>query len=209
MGQFDNNILHYAFFAPYGIVPLARTPVVGGPLMPTKPDMSATFRSGRNCLIPLNFHKQQTKTTMNSMLSLNIVRRVESNTGFLFGNSGSGLVRRFTGQEIEAYAFTGPLSKSKLCDNILIHDNKITYGSDNPGIFTDAYCYLAWIAALYGMKLADGYTRSPSCTQAKGDRANINQSNCMGRDTKSLDQTVLLVEQLLALFTGRLCLQQR
>ena len=106
---------------------------------------------------------------------------------FLFGNSGSGVVRRFRGQEIEQYAFTGPLSMSKSCDNILINDNKITYGSENPGIFTDAHCYLDWIAASYGMKLADGYVRPLSCAQSRGDRANINQSKCMGRDTKSLD----------------------
>ena len=76
---------------------------------------------------------------------------------------------------------------SKSCDNILINDNKITYGSENPGIFTDAHCYLDWIAASYGMKLADGYVRPLSCAQSRGDRANINQSKCMGRDTKSLD----------------------
>ena len=103
---------------------------------------------------------------------------------FLFGNSGSGVVRRF--KQTEQYAFTGPLSMSKSCDNILIYDNKITYGSENPGIFTDAHCYLAWIAASYGMKLADGYTSSPSCGLTKGDRANIDQSNCLGRDTKTL-----------------------
>ena len=106
---------------------------------------------------------------------------------FLFGNSGSGVVRTFKGQEIEQYAFTGPLSMSKSCDNILIYDNKITYGSENPGIFTDAHCYLPWIAASYGMKLADGYRSSPSCAQTRGDKANINQSKCMGRDTKTLD----------------------
>ena len=108
---------------------------------------------------------------------------------FLFGNSGSGVVRRFTTeeQEVEQFAFTGPLSMSKSCDNILIYDNKITYGSENPGIFTDAYCYLPWIAASYGMKLPDGYTSSPSCAQTTGERRNINLSTCMGRDTKSLD----------------------
>ena len=60
---------------------------------------------------------------------------------FLFGNSGSGVVRPITPEEanITQYAYTGPLSMSKSCDNIIIYDNKITYGSENPGIFTDAY----------------------------------------------------------------------
>ena len=110
---------------------------------------------------------------------------------FLFGNSGSGvnLLRRFTPdeEEVEQFAFTGPLSMSKSCDNILIVDNKITYGSENPGIFTDAYCYMAWIAASYGMRLADGYTSSPSCSESKGERRNINLGNCKGRNTTSQD----------------------
>ena len=86
---------------------------------------------------------------------------------FLFGNSGSGVVRRFTTeeQEVEQFAFTGPLSMSKSCDNILIYDNKITYGSENPGIFTDAYCYLPWIAGEYGMKLPESYTPKDTCSQ--------------------------------------------
>ena len=69
---------------------------------------------------------------------------------FLFGNSGSGVLRKFTPDK---YAFTGPLSMSKSCDQIWIVDKQITYSAENPGIFTDAYCYLPWIAGMYGMKI--------------------------------------------------------
>ena len=58
---------------------------------------------------------------------------------FLFGNSGSGVLRKFTADK---YAFTGPLSMSKSCDQIWIIDKQITYSAENPGIFTDAYCNL-------------------------------------------------------------------
>ena len=108
---------------------------------------------------------------------------------FLFGNSGSGVARRISpdNAEKEQYAFTGPLSMSKSCDNIFIFDEKITYGAENPGIFTDAHCYLPWIAEMYGMKLPDAYTSDPSCSQAHGDRRNINKDDCLGRDTHSVD----------------------
>ena len=107
---------------------------------------------------------------------------------FLFGNSGSGVVRPITPEEanITQYAYTGPLSMSKSCDNIIIYDNKITYGSENPGIFTDAYCYLAWIAAMYRMVLPDGYTSYSSCGQSNGERRNINLGSCVGRNTTNL-----------------------
>ena len=107
---------------------------------------------------------------------------------FLFGNSGSGVVRPITPEEanVTQYAYTGPLSMSKSCDNIIIYDNKITYGSENPGIFTDAYCYLAWIAAMYRMVLPDGYTSYSSCGQSNGERRNINLGSCVGRNTTNL-----------------------
>ena len=118
---------------------------------------------------------------------------------FLFGNSGSGVIRSITtkskelSKEITQYAYTGPLSMSKSCDDITIMDDKISYGAENPGIFTDAYCYLPWIASQYGMRLPDGYVRPSSCDQTIGDRRNINLTECMGRETK-LDQDSLTSE---------------
>ena len=109
---------------------------------------------------------------------------------FLFGNSGSGVVRQFskTSSQEEQYAFTGPLSMSKSCDQILIVDNKITYSSENPGVFTDAYCYLPWIAAMYGMKLPESYIPNASCGRSTGHRRNIDRPMCRGRDAENLNR---------------------
>ena len=105
---------------------------------------------------------------------------------FLFGNSGSGLVRQFNKSSPNQYAYTGPLSMSKSCDQIWILNNAIQYSSENPGVFTDAYCYLPWIAAMYGMKLSENYTSKASCGKTIGNRSNINLEDCMGQDVENL-----------------------
>ena len=40
---------------------------------------------------------------------------------------------------------------------------------------------------MYGMKLPDTYTIDPSCTEAHGDRRNINKDDCLGRDTQTVN----------------------
>ena len=105
---------------------------------------------------------------------------------FSFGNSGSGAMRKITVGKEERFAFAGPLSMSKSCDSVYIFDNEISYSSANPGVFTDAYCYLPWIAASYGMKLPDSYTTKDSCGQAKGNRETIDQATCNGKDAETL-----------------------
>ena len=108
---------------------------------------------------------------------------------FLFGNSGSGVIRKFTPPGMkERYAFTGPLSMSKSCDSIWVVDKLISYSSENPGVFTDAYCYLPWIASEYGMAQPENYRTKKSCTQSRGLRQNIDQPVCMGQDTENLDR---------------------
>ena len=107
---------------------------------------------------------------------------------FSFGNSGSGVLRKITEKGEERYAFAGPLSMTKSCDSVYIFDNLISYSSGNPGVFTDAYCYLPWIAAMYGMKMPEDYKRKPSCGEAKGNRAVINESKCLGQDAENLDR---------------------
>ena len=75
---------------------------------------------------------------------------------------------------------------SKSCDSIYIFDNQISYSSSNPGIFTDAYCYLPWIASMYGMKPPKDYTDKASCTETKGRRDAIHEARCVGLDSENL-----------------------
>ena len=105
---------------------------------------------------------------------------------FLFGNSGSGLVRPFNKSSPDQHAYTGPLSMSKSCDQIWLLNKAIQYSSENPGVFTDAYCYLPWIAAVYGMKLPESYTSKESCSKTIGNKNNINLEDCMGQDVELL-----------------------
>ena len=84
-------------------------------------------------------------------------------------------MRKTTIDGEERYSFAGPLSMTKSCDLVYIFDNQISYNSDNPGIFTDAHCYLPWIAASYGMKLPEGYTYKASCGESRGKRDVINE----------------------------------
>ena len=109
---------------------------------------------------------------------------------FLFGNSGSGVLRKFSpnSQTPAQYAFTGPLSMSKSCDGIWIMDKQISYSAENPGVFTDAYCYLPWIAAMYGMKMPPNYPQKSSCVTSIGNRANIEREDCMGHDAENQDR---------------------
>merc|ERR1719450_208329 len=62
-----------------------------------------------------------------------------------------------------SYAFTGPLSMHKGCDKILKQDNQTIYGSENPGVFTDARCFMDWIARQYRMRMPSHYIKPASC----------------------------------------------
>ena len=95
-------------------------------------------------------------------------------------------MRKTTIDGEERYSFAGPLSMTKSCDLAYIFDNQISYNSANPGIFTDAHCYLPWIAASYGMKLPEGYTYKASCGESKGKRDVIDEATCLGQDAESL-----------------------
>ena len=77
---------------------------------------------------------------------------------------------------------------TKSCDSVFIFDNQISYSSANPGIFTDAHCYLPWIAASYGMKLPEGYTYKASCGESRGKRDVINEETCWGQDAENLSR---------------------
>ena len=99
-----------------------------------------------------------------------------------FGISGSGLARPFrNGTEIR-YSWAGPLSLSKGSDRSVVSDNNglIEYSS-NPAVFTDARCFLDWIADQYGLSPPAGYTKPPFCSESTGDRAAANNTNCLSR----------------------------
>ena len=77
---------------------------------------------------------------------------------------------------------------SKGCDNAWIYKNSITYASENPNVFTDAYCYLDWIAEKYGMAMPDSYTKPAYCSISKGRIDDIDQDVC--RATGNADSGV-------------------
>ena len=58
-------------------------------------------------------------------------------------------------------------------------DDRFHYASKNPGVFTDARCYMRWIAAQYGMKLKADHKVPSSCFEPKGNRGNYNQEKCI------------------------------
>ena len=79
-----------------------------------------------------------------------------------FGTSGSGIVRRFKGSGYQKYSFQGPMSFHRGCVDIDILDGTNTnigtvYQSYNPTVFSEAVCYLEWIAQMYGMNLPDDF----------------------------------------------------
>jgi hypothetical protein len=112
-----------------------------------------------------------------------------------FGLSGSGLVRPFISTTgTTHFSWIGPLSLSKGSDRSLISNsgNLIGYSS-NPAVFTDAFCYLDWIAAQYGLSLPASYIKPSSCNIASGDKLAVNNANCLSRaflffDTTDTDQ---------------------
>jgi len=95
---------------------------------------------------------------------------------FLYGNSGSGVLRRF--DETERYSWVGPLSMSKGCDLALITDNTITYAAENPGVFTNAICYLDWIANQYGLRMPANFKKPSTCSDSRGDIKDIDKKVC-------------------------------
>ena len=129
------------------------------------------------------------KTTTFYPMGTECYRDPSQGSCFSFGNSGSGALRKTTIDGKERYAFAGPLSMSKSCDSIYVFDNLITYSSENPGIFTDAFCYLPWIAAMYGMKLPEGFKMKPSCSKSKGMRETIDEAVCLGQDAENLGRS--------------------
>jgi hypothetical protein len=102
-----------------------------------------------------------------------------------FGLSGSSLVRPFRdrGSQETRYSFVGPLSVSKGSDRSLYtYEEGIIDYSSNPAVFTDARCYLGWIAEQYGLSLPAGTAPPPAtCSQSTGEKRAVNNTECRSR----------------------------
>ena len=48
----------------------------------------------------------------------------------------------------------------------------------NPLVATNAICFMPWIAAEYGLRLAEDYQVRPSCFTGVGDKEDINKEVC-------------------------------
>lgn len=103
---------------------------------------------------------------------------------FDFGDSGSGLfLERYQGD----YSWEGLLSSYRGCSvraTLALSDNLLNaeFKGENPGVFTEGSCYLPWIAASYGMKLAEGY--ATGCRDSSGDKKDINNMQCVAANGK-------------------------
>ena len=60
----------------------------------------------------------------------------------------------------------------------LVLNNEFVYASKNPGVFTDARCYMQWIADQYKMEMPGGYQLPTSCSQSSGRKDDIEKSTC-------------------------------
>jgi hypothetical protein len=72
------------------------------------------------------------------------------------------------------------LSLYKGCDQAHIFEqNKVSYGAENPGVFTDGACYLTWVAEQYGLKVDPKLQpEEPVCAQATGSLTDENRTRC-------------------------------
>jgi hypothetical protein len=103
-----------------------------------------------------------------------------------FGVSGSGIMRPFLTLDNKThYSWAGPLSLSKGTDLIIFPTLKYgqTQFSSNPAVFTDARCYMDWIAAQYDLTMPSSYSRPVSCDQASGSKEDVNVTSCLSRNT--------------------------
>ena len=104
---------------------------------------------------------------------------------FHFGNSGSGLLLPFAGWlgGPRRYSWAGSLSMYRGCDQATPVDisgsTKEAFSGENPGIFTQASCYLPWLAKEYGLELGSDLRRVAGvCSPAKGKRSQLRQTSC-------------------------------
>ena len=104
---------------------------------------------------------------------------------FHFGNSGSALLLPFVGwpKGPRRYSWVGSLSMYRGCDQATSVDTsgsvRESLAGENPGIFTQASCYLPWIAKEYGMELSSELEKVAGvCSPAKGNSNQLRQRTC-------------------------------
>jgi len=100
-----------------------------------------------------------------------------------FGVSGSGIMRPFLATDnMTHYSWAGPLSLSKGSDRVIFTlDAGLNQFSSNPAVFTDARCYMDWIAAQYDLTMPASYAKPSSCNQASGTKEDVNVTTCLSR----------------------------
>jgi hypothetical protein len=54
--------------------------------------------------------------------------------------------------------------------------------SEKPAVFSDALCYLDWIAAQFNLRLPAGFALPEYCAQSTGDKTDFNKTICLSRD---------------------------
>ena len=104
---------------------------------------------------------------------------------FHFGNSGSALLLPFVGwpKGPRRYSWVGSLSMYRGCDQATSVDTsgsvRESLAGENPGIFTQASCYLPWIAKEYGMELSSELEKVAGvCSPSKGNSNQLKRKSC-------------------------------
>ena len=81
------------------------------------------------------------------------------------------------GYQTNKLSYRGRYIICKICffmDNL---QNQYISG-ENPLVFTDARCFMPWIASQYNMKLEKTYEEKVNCEKGTGEKSNINQERC-------------------------------
>ena len=65
----------------------------------------------------------------------------------------------------DRYSWVGPLSLYKGCDRAWTIDGTPHYAGENPGVVTDGYCFLPWIASVYDMKMPSSFVQKSTCSK--------------------------------------------
>ena len=93
---------------------------------------------------------------------------------FQGGYSWEGILSSYRGCRAEPYSRISRRQSRQLVGARFI--------GENPGVFTEASCYLPWIADSYGLTLARGY--ATGCRPASGDKEDVGKDDCIAINQK-------------------------